>query len=163
MTPNLAFGFNNGLESAATLTNHLKTLLSSTSSKPTTEVLTQVFKTYQSQRFPRAKESHDLTALYTSFCAWENIALKYASKLLPRILGNTLNKLIIKQLGGIVQGGVKLEFLDVPERKMGNVPFDDEKDKGMFDEALFYGAVLVGVVGSSAWVLHRFGTPLMLS
>ncbi|KAF2430250.1 FAD/NAD(P)-binding domain-containing protein [Tothia fuscella] len=122
MTPNLAFGFNNALESAASLTNHLHKLLES-SSIPTENSISAVFKAYQTQRFSRAKFSHDLTAFYTSFAAWENSLMKWASIITPKILPETFP---VDQLAKLVKGAVKLEFLEVPERELGTVAFDDE-------------------------------------
>jgi 2-polyprenyl-6-methoxyphenol hydroxylase-like FAD-dependent oxidoreductase len=124
MTSNLGFGFNTGLESAASLTNHLVHTLSKDGNHdqhPDLVDLEHTFSQYQAQRFGRAKLFHDLTNFYTRVAAWDNFVFRclsvFAMKLLP-------DSIFVGQFSKLVKGGLKLEFIPIPDERHGTVPFE---------------------------------------
>lgn len=124
MTPNLAYGFNTAFEEAASLTNHLAKIIPRLEELhgPSLSVITQAFSGYQKQCFARAKLFHDLTNFYTRFAAWEYSIFRWTSKLMPKLVPDTM---MVDQFSRLVKGGLKLDFLDVPDVPPGTVPFDD--------------------------------------
>jgi 2-polyprenyl-6-methoxyphenol hydroxylase-like FAD-dependent oxidoreductase len=125
MTPNLAYGFNAAFESAAALTNHLTTALAHSNTPGGLDIcaIKTAFANYQMQRFARAKRAHDFTNFYTRFAAWENSVFRWGSILAPKLLADDT---IVDQFAKLVKGGVKLAFINVPDKPHGTIGFDDE-------------------------------------
>jgi 2-polyprenyl-6-methoxyphenol hydroxylase-like FAD-dependent oxidoreductase len=110
VTPNLAFGANNALESAVTLTNVLHELVKE-STNPTSAEIDTAFQRYQSQRMKRAKACLFQASSYTSLAAYEGWGYETVLKL-------TLwygDDLVQRQIGGWVKEAPRLDFLDLPE------------------------------------------------
>jgi hypothetical protein len=148
MTPNFAFGFNNAFESAVSLTNHLHRLLTQTP-EPTLMSVTEALEAYQTQRFARAKFCHDLTGFYTGFAAWDNAIMKWATILMPRISPDTF---AVNQLAKWVKGGLKLEFLEVPEGNKGTVAFEDELgQRANGGNIMVWVGTSLAIAGLCAW------------
>src|ERR1700756_3898940 len=87
MTPNLAFGANNAIESAASLVNNLHALLK-VDPTPDTKDLEKVFAKYQAERHSRARLFTRITATYTRFAAWQNWLSSFASKYIIPLIGD---------------------------------------------------------------------------
>jgi hypothetical protein len=151
MTPNLAFGANNALESVAALANALNRTLSSSTTLPTTETLSALFSSYQNQRFARAKAHHDLTGFYTRLAAWDGFGMKFASRYLPLITGD---KVVVDGFAKLVRGGVKLDYVPLKEKKEGTVKFLDEVEGGeeVGNRMVLKGVCLVGATVLAAWM-----------
>ena len=126
MTSNLAFGFNTGFESAASLTNHLIRAHGADGEhlrSPSLAILELAFEKYQEQMFGRAKLFHDLTNLYTRIAAWDNLLFQWLSICVMKLLPNSV---FVGQFSRLVKGGVKLDFVPVSNERCGTVPFDNE-------------------------------------
>jgi hypothetical protein len=56
----------------------------------------------------------------------------------------------------MIKGGVKLDFLDIPDRQVGKVPFDDEVEGGALKHGnmvLYAGSLIAVVLG--AWIVQQ--------
>jgi 2-polyprenyl-6-methoxyphenol hydroxylase-like FAD-dependent oxidoreductase len=121
MTPNLAFGANNCLESAVVLCNELLKLVKPDEPKPSTAALSAAFDAYRKERVPRTKECCDLTNWYTGFAAWENFLFKLVgSSSFMMGLANMEGGPVFKSLNDYVKAGVRLDCVPLTDVKEGN-------------------------------------------
>lgn len=82
-----------------------------------------MLEAYQKQRYARAKKSHDETTFYTKMAAWDGFSLQTACTWMPAIIGwkNLKDRFV-----DLHRAGVKLNFVPVPDKVDGTVPWDDE-------------------------------------
>lgn len=124
VTPNMAFGGNSGLESVVVLVNHLRRLLVENNwKKPSSEALEKALAGYQQERKDRMVHIKDFSGDITDVQAWHKWWHKLISTWLvphaPRgFFGN--------QLGEIIRGAPKLDFVDSADFPSGRLPFKDE-------------------------------------
>src|SRR5687767_7653913 len=127
VTPNMAFGGNSGLESAAVLVNHLHKLLADADgAKPSAQALEKALAAYERERVDRMKHiktfSGDITDVQAWHKWWQKIIAVWLVPIAPRdFFGN--------QLGEIIRGGAKLSFIDTSGYPSGRMPFKDEENK----------------------------------
>ncbi|KAK1752680.1 hypothetical protein QBC47DRAFT_389083 [Echria macrotheca] len=122
MTPNVGFGFNNGIMSAVALTNGLRKLLLVTNKKDegiiSTQALQGVFADWERLRKPQAKKAVELSALYSRVVAWDNLFYRVVDRYItPRLDGDVL---LLKTLTSpLVQEGLVLDFVAETHFKEG--------------------------------------------
>jgi len=121
MTPNAGFGGNAGMESAASLTNALHSMLQKNSNRPSQADITQALHKYQSDRRSRAAGVVTMANLITRIHALKNPFFKFAAHhVLPR-----LGDVLVDLQGDSYIGAERLDFLPPPERSVkGNMLFN---------------------------------------
>ncbi|KAH8657759.1 hypothetical protein BX600DRAFT_499833 [Xylariales sp. PMI_506] len=120
MTPNLAFGANNAIESAVVLTNLLHNTLA-TQSNLDTESIERSLSNYQQQRNDRANWCVFVSGQYTRTVAWGN----WMSELLGRYIMPLVKINIIADwfFAPIPKGGVVLDFVNEKHHINCRVPW----------------------------------------
>jgi len=123
MTPNVGFGFNNGIMSAVALTNGLQSLVMITNKKYEggrigTEALAGMFATYERLRKPQAKKAVELAGLYSRVVVWDNHLYRAVDRYITlRLDGDVL---LLKFLTSpLVQEGLVLDFAAITHFKEG--------------------------------------------
>jgi 2-polyprenyl-6-methoxyphenol hydroxylase-like FAD-dependent oxidoreductase len=128
MTPNLAMGCNNAMESAVVLTNVLHALDESSQaagSKPIeTGELEEVFAEYQRQRYQRASSCVSTSRMYTRFAAWNNWLYEIFGTYVAPLLGARL--MVDYGFAPMPRGGRVLDFVRENNRKEGKVKWYHE-------------------------------------
>jgi 2-polyprenyl-6-methoxyphenol hydroxylase-like FAD-dependent oxidoreductase len=122
MTPNLALGANNGIESGVVLVNLLHASLQQNSGRPlTTQQIQKVFDAYQGERYNSAWWSMNLTGFYTRMAAWSNVFFQLVVKYVNPRLGD--DGVADYLLGPIVRNGHVLEFAKEEAFASGKMPW----------------------------------------
>lgn len=122
MTPNAGQGGNSAIESAASLTNHLTTLLKSNPS-PKTEDIDACLHTWEARRQKRQttiwKSAHDLTRMEACE-TWKD-------KLISLHLLPYLSTFMVNHASAGIVGAEKLQSLPSPARSLlATMPFTDD-------------------------------------
>lgn len=118
MTPNVGLGLNSGWQSAAILTNGLRTLLQTTP-EPTTSDLNKVFQEYQGIRMKNASDMSSLSGLYTRVVAWDNALWKLADQYICPYIGGDCALLDLLVVPLVSKQGNTLNFLSENDFKTG--------------------------------------------
>lgn len=134
VTPNFAFGGNSALEDVVGFANSLhKALKNSSSTTTDTATLSQpeisaMFQEYQDTQKARIKKIFATCYYATRMQAWDNVALRFVSQYMAPLLGD---EPVANYTATMVKGGVKLNYLPVPDLPDDHAPatwkFDDEK------------------------------------
>jgi 2-polyprenyl-6-methoxyphenol hydroxylase-like FAD-dependent oxidoreductase len=127
MASNLALGANNAIESAASLTNHLRALLD-TDHNLSTVSLETAFSSYQQERFGRAKWCSRLTGLLLRYAGWLNSLLLFVGRF--TVIGEGDRFVADTVFPWIPRNGVVLDFVEETERKVGRIPWANSSKKG---------------------------------
>ncbi|KAI9164120.1 FAD-dependent monooxygenase DEP2 [Paramyrothecium foliicola] len=125
VTPNIALGGNSAMESIVVLCNHLQRMIRAQhGAKPSLATLEKTFKAYQTERHARVKGVMELSGLITKVQAWETPFHKFlATWALPLQPDRT----VANQLGEIIRGGPKLEYVELKDFARGRLPWKDEE------------------------------------
>lgn len=118
MTPNLAFGANNAIESAAVLANLLHSSIAK-DSKPDLDSIERLFSEYQKQRNSRAKWCVLVSGQYTNAVAWGNWISELVGRYIMPII--SMNVIVDWFFSPIPKGGRVLDFVDETQHKAGRV------------------------------------------
>ncbi|KAK0652659.1 hypothetical protein B0T16DRAFT_104230 [Cercophora newfieldiana] len=133
MTPNVGFGFNNAISSAAALTNGLRRLIleKTQAGDPAgidTEALTRVFADYEKIRKAEAKKYIEISANYSRNVAWDNLLFRVIDRYITPFVH--LDVFLLKQLmSPQVREGVVLDFLEEKDFKEGKVKWKHPRQK----------------------------------
>lgn len=113
------------MESIALLTNLLRaTVTASPKVKPSRATLNAMFKQYQDRRIPRMHKVMEFSNMITRIQAWDGRLMKLvATCVLPYQHGKKLGE----QIGEIINGGEKLNFVPI-KRRPGRINWDDDVD-----------------------------------
>lgn len=119
MTPNLAFGANNSIESGVALVNNLRKLQARLGDNaPTTSQVAETFAAYQQARFGRAKWCVNQTGMYTQFASWSN----WVNELLGRYVVPYLGRFITDNVfAALPRDGLVLDFATEADHKSGAI------------------------------------------
>lgn len=124
MTPNFAFGGNCALEGVAALANALnKALKNSSDGRLSQSAISAMFEEYQESQKPRVKKIFNMCYYVTRMQAWDGVIMRFIARYVVPWLGD---ELVADHTSTIVKGGVKLDYLPVPERPRGTCAWDDE-------------------------------------
>jgi hypothetical protein len=120
----MAFGGNSGLESIAVLTNLLcRRLVSNNWARPSATELEKLLSTYQAERVDRMKHIMQFSGEVTKVQAWHRPLDKlFATWLVPVLPDRTFGD----QLGRIISGAPKLDFIDTAAFPSGRMPWQDD-------------------------------------
>jgi len=118
MTPNIALGCNNAIESAASLTNHLHMLLEDVPN-PTVTQLEATFALFQKERWARAKLSVNMTGNHCRRSCYQTWLGKFLLTRVMPLLGDSF--LMNYALSPWAKDAVKLDFIDEKHPKKGSV------------------------------------------
>ncbi|KAH7311416.1 FAD binding domain protein [Stachybotrys elegans] len=126
VTPNIALGGNTAMESVVVLCNHIKRMVTAQQgAKPSPATLEKTLMGYQTERHARAKEIMELSGLITKVQAWDTPLHKFmATWALPLQPDRT----VPDQLGEIIRGAPKLEFVEIDGFAKGRLPWKDEEE-----------------------------------
>ena len=122
MTPNLAFGANNAIESAVVLANCLRPLATETA-VPADEIRA-AFGEYARRRFSRAQHCVSVSGTYTRFAAWNNWFWEILGRWVSPLLGARMA--VDRGFGPVAQGGEVLENVPELRRKEGRLKWVHE-------------------------------------
>ncbi|KAK2624713.1 hypothetical protein QTJ16_005906 [Diplocarpon rosae] len=124
VTPNIALGGNSGMESIVVLSNHLRhMMIQQQGSKPSLATLQRVFSAYQSERHLRVKEIMEFSSLITKVQAWDTPFHKFLANW---VLPLQPDRAIADQLGQIIRGAPKLDFVSTRGFSAGSMGWNDE-------------------------------------
>ena len=113
------------MESMAALTNLLnREVKSHPEGKPNKETLEALFQEYQERQIPRTQKIMKFANLITRVQAWDGFWMKLMALW---IVPFQSDKKLGQDLGDIIKGGVKLDFVPIREYKEKNILWDDEK------------------------------------
>ena len=118
MTPNLAFGGNNAIESAAGLANQLHVLLEKNST-PSTSELEDAFEKYHASRRGRAKFSKEFTGDFTRKAAWSGWLDWFLHRYIAPLIGD--RTVINWVVSPFLRDGLLLDYL--PDKSRGEPRF----------------------------------------
>ena len=125
VTPNIALGGNSAMESVVVLCNHLQQMIATQQgAKPSLSTLDRTFKGYQDERHARVKEIMELSGLITKVQAWETPFHKF---LATWVLPLQSDRAIADQLGEIIRGAPKLDFVGGGGFARGRLEWKDEE------------------------------------
>lgn len=125
----MAFGGNSGLESVVVLTNRLRRMLVENNwARPSGRELEKLLSAYQTERLARMKYVMQFSGDVTKVQAWHRPLDKFlATWLVPMLPDRTFGD----QLGKIISGAPKLDFIDASDFPSGRMPWQDEANKGV--------------------------------
>ncbi|KAL2807716.1 FAD binding domain protein [Aspergillus granulosus] len=152
VTPNVAFGGNSAMESAATLANLLHAKLASSpgglNAHPSRDELSQLFQAYRNKRIAQIRRVFWFSTFITRVHACENAALGF----IARACFPLFNDRVVGALfSAIIKYGVKLDYVPIGQLG-GAVPFEDEVVRGKGPNLTgWYALLVVGVVLFGAW------------
>ncbi|KAL8911259.1 MAG: hypothetical protein Q9171_003557 [Xanthocarpia ochracea] len=127
VTPNIALGGNSSMESVVVLCNHLRQMMGhQCGAKPSLATLNKTFAAYQRERQPRVKHIMEYSSLITSVQAWRTPFYKFIG---TWVLPLQPDRAVADQLGEIIRGAPKLDFVDVQGFRSGRLPWKDEGPK----------------------------------
>ena len=113
------------MESMAALTNLLnREVTSHPEGKPNKETLDAIFQEYQERQIPRTQKIMKFANLITRVQAWDGFWMKLMALW---VVPYQSDKKLGQDLGDIIKGGVKLDFVPIREYKEKNVLWDDEE------------------------------------
>lgn len=119
----MAFGGNSGIESVAVLVNHLRRMLLETNqSKLTADLLEQTLAAYQGERVDRMKQIMEFSGEITRVQAWHTAKDKFMANWLVPLLPDSF---FGDQLGRLIAGAPKLDFVDAEDFPSGNMRWKD--------------------------------------
>ena len=125
VTPNFALGGNAGIESVTVLANELNRLVKATRNcKPDSRAIGAAFQRYQEQCPGRMWWVSFLSAFVTRLQAWDGLLMYVMMRwLVPLVVGD---ERIAQQLGMLVRGSPKLDYVDIEPRR-GTIGWKDDK------------------------------------
>ncbi|KAG2184100.1 hypothetical protein INT44_009115 [Umbelopsis vinacea] len=125
MTPNMGQGGNSAIESAAILSNCLKSALDKNSQQLNSKQIDECLSLYQSERRKRIKSVYTRAGDATRMEAMDSMTKVIMARYIIPSLGE---KLILKLVGDLLKDAPSLDFVDKPTRAH-LVPYADEKPK----------------------------------
>ncbi|KAI9785106.1 MAG: hypothetical protein M1816_000517 [Peltula sp. TS41687] len=156
LTINLAFGGNSALESTAALVNLLHhELKTHPDQKMSRETISTIFEQYTELRKPRMKKVLNLAYQLTRLQAWDGFLMKMIQRFGIPWVGDDR---VADHFAKIVQAGVKLDFVPVPDHAKGTWEWDDERAATRPEQ----GQAVVSSSGNKGWLagplsnLHLF-------
>ncbi|KAH8704707.1 FAD binding domain-containing protein [Talaromyces proteolyticus] len=127
LTINLAFGGNSALESTAALVNKLnRELKANPNQKMSKETLSRIFEEYQELRKPRMKKVLNLAYQLTRLQAWDGWFMKFVQRFVIPWVGD---ERVADHFADLVKGGIKLDYVPLPNQPLGTVAWDDDPKK----------------------------------
>lgn len=124
VTPNFAFGGNCAIEGVAALANALhKALHASPNGQLDQPAISAALAEYEARQKPRVKKIFDMCYYATRMQAWDGLLMHFISRVVVPLLGD---ERVADQTAKLVKGGVRLDYLPVPEHPSGSCAWDDE-------------------------------------
>ena len=115
------------MESVVVFCNHLRQMMGhQCGAKPSLATLNKTFAAYQRERQPRVKHIMEYSSLITSVQAWRTPFYKFIG---TWVLPLQPDRAVADQLGEIIRGAPKLDFVDVQGFSSGRLPWKDEGPK----------------------------------
>lgn len=156
------------MESMAALTNLLnREVKSHPEGKPNKETLDAIFQEYQERQIPRTQKIMKFANLITRVQAWDGFWMKLMALW---VVPFQSDKKLGQDLGDIIRGGVKLDFVPIREYKEKNILWDDEErpeeeasGKKTWDLVKQQQVPLLGMfvaLSSALWLMGRNALPL---
>jgi FAD dependent monooxygenase len=125
MTPNMGQGGNSAIESAAILSNCIKSALDKNPQGPNSKQIDESLSLYQSERRKRIKTVYTRASDTTRMEAMDSLTKIIMARYIIPSLGE---KLILKMVGDLLKDAPTLDFVEKPTRAH-LIPYTDEKPK----------------------------------
>ena len=134
------------MESVVVLCNHLRQMMvNQNGAKPSLATLNKTFAAYQTERLARVKHIMEYSSLITNVQAWRTPLYKFVANW---VLPLQPDRAVADQLGEIIRGAPKLDFVDVADFASGRLPWKDGNNKAEEQKK----SKIVGGGPSSSWL-----------
>lgn len=146
------------MESIVVLCNELRQMMiTQCGAKPSLSTLNKSFAAYQSKRHARMKQIMDYSNLITKVQAWDTAFHKFVA---TWVLPLQPDRSVADDLGEIIRGASKLDFVSVENFAVGRLQWKDEHFKTLVGQKKGSGnskhVGMVGILGVVALVFFIF-------
>lgn len=152
MTPNAGFGGNCAIESAAALANSIKSMLDSSATRPSIDVVKRYLKDYEKSQWQRVSAIMKVANSVTRLQALKG----FKERLTVFCIMPNAGDILLDMHGDMLIAATKLDYLPLPERSFaGTMPFNPEQGIGKGESILYRALLALPFLALSALAFNR--------